>query len=107
VTKITVTASGATVQAISANQVLTGTGHNDTFIFNSTFGDATITNFQPASDVIEIDHSVFANVQALLAATRDDGHGNVVTTVDAHDTITLKDVNLAQLEAHLSGFHII
>ena len=74
---------------------------------NSSFGNATIVNFQPATDVIEIDHAVFATVQALLAATHDNGHGSAVITADAHDTITLKDVSLAQLEAHLSGFHII
>jgi hypothetical protein len=50
---------------------------------------------------------VFANVQALLAATQDDGHGNVVVTADAHDSITLQHVTVAQLQAHHSDFHII
>jgi serralysin len=56
--------------------------------------------------VIQINHSVFANVQALLAATQDDGYGNVVITADAHDTITLQNVTMAQLQAHQSDFHI-
>jgi hypothetical protein len=100
--------SMTTVQAASATQTLTGTGSNDTFVFNSgAIGHDTITNFQPTSDVIQIDHSVFANVQALLAATQDDGHGNVVITADAHDSITLQHVALAQLQTHQSDFHII
>jgi hypothetical protein len=90
-----------------ANQTLTGIGSNDTFVFTSRFGHDTITNFQPKTDVLQIDHSVFANVQALLAATQDDGHGNAVITADLHDSITLQHVTLAQLQAHHSDFHII
>jgi hypothetical protein len=100
--------SMTTIQAASANQTLTGTGSNDTFVINSgAIGHDTITNFQPTSDVIQIDHSVFANIQALLAATQDDGHGNVVITADAQDSITLQHVALAQLQTHQSDFHII
>jgi hypothetical protein len=99
--------SGTTITATSANQILTGTSSNDTFVFAHAFGNATITNFQPTNDVIQIEHSVFANVQALLAATQDDGHGNVVITADAHDSITLQHVTVAQLQAHQSDFHII
>jgi hypothetical protein len=99
--------SGTTITASSDNQTLTGTGSNDTFVFAPGFGHDTITNFEPTTDVLQIDHSVFANVQALLAATQDDGHGNVVITADLHDTITLQHVTLTQLQAHQSDFHII
>jgi hypothetical protein len=99
--------SGTTITASSANQTLTGTGSNDTFVFAPGFSHDTITNFQPTTDVLQIDHSVFANVQALLAATHDDGHGNVVITADAHDSITLQHVTVAQLQAHHGDFHII
>jgi hypothetical protein len=103
----TTTISGTTITATSANQTLTGAGSNDTFIFAPGFGNTTITNFQPTNDVIQIDHSVFTNVQALLTATQEDGHGNLEVTADPHDTITLQNVTLAQLQAHQSDFHII
>jgi Ca2+-binding RTX toxin-like protein len=99
-------ASTATIVASSTSQTLTGAGSDDTFVFNAAMGHATITNFQPASDVIEINHALFASVQALLAAAQNDNHGDVVITADAQDTITLQHVTLAQLQAHQSGFHI-
>jgi hypothetical protein len=55
--------------------------------------------------VIEIDHTVFADIQALLTATHDDGNGNAVITADAHDGITLKNVTVAQLVQHQGDFH--
>jgi hypothetical protein len=42
-------------------------------------------------------------VQTAVNATQDDGHGNTVITLDAHDTITLSGVVKAQL--HASDFH--
>lgn len=56
-------------------------------------------------DVIQIDHAVFADLQALLAATHDDGIGNAVITANPHDTITLKNVTVAQLVQHQGDFH--
>jgi hypothetical protein len=103
----TITGGDILIGGGPANQSLTGTGNNDSFVFTPGFGHDTITNFQPTTDVLQIDHSVFANVQALLAATQDDGHGNVVVTADAHDSITLQHVTVAQLQAHHSDFHII
>ncbi len=99
--------AGTTVVSSMPNQTMTGSGSNDTFVFAPGFGNATITNFQPTTDVIQMDHSVFANVQAILAAAQDDGHGNVVITADAQDTIVVQHVTLAQLQAHQSDFHIV
>jgi hypothetical protein len=48
---------------------------------------------------------VFADFQALLAAAQDDGQGNAVITADPHDTITIKNVTVAQLIAHQGDFH--
>jgi hypothetical protein len=39
-----------------------------------------------------------------LAATHDDGNGAVITA-DAHDSITLKNVTVAQLVQHQGDFH--
>jgi hypothetical protein len=77
----------------------------DAFVFAANFGNVTLTNFDPATDVIEIDHTVFADFQALLAATQDDGNGNSVITADPHDTITIKNVTVAQLIQHQGDFH--
>jgi sarcosine oxidase gamma subunit len=101
-------ASGSTtIVATSPDQTLTGSGSSDTFVFASAPGHATITNFQPANDVIQIDHSIFANVQAVLTAAQDDGHGDVVITANAQNAITLQNMTLAQLQAHQSDFHIV
>jgi hypothetical protein len=77
----------------------------DTFVFAANFGNVTLTNFDPATDVIEIDHTVFADFQALLAATQDDGSGSSVITADPHNTITIKNVTVAQLIQHQGDFH--
>jgi hypothetical protein len=44
------------------------------------------------TDVIAIDHTVFADFQALLGAVQDDANGNAMITADLHDTITIKNV---------------
>jgi hypothetical protein len=77
----------------------------DTFVFAANFGNVTIGNFDPGTDVIEIDHTVFADFEALLAAAHDDGSGNAVITADPNDTITIKNVTVAQLVQHQSDFH--
>jgi hypothetical protein len=97
--------SGTMTQAASTPTAWTGTNGGDTFVFATNFGNATVTNFHPDTDVIEIDHTVFADVQALLAAAHDDGHGNAVITADSHDTITMKNVTVAQLVQHQGDFH--
>jgi hypothetical protein len=96
---------GTMTQPTSAAPAATGPNASDTFVFAANFGNATVTNFHPATDVIEIDHTVFADFQALLTATRDDGHGNAVITADPHDTITVKNVTVAQLVQHQGDFH--
>jgi hypothetical protein len=96
------TQAGTTTQTASASPTANG---NDTFVFAANFGHETITNFHPDTDVIEIDHAVFANFQALLAATHDDGNGNAVITADPNDTITVKNVTVAQLVQHQGDFH--
>jgi len=75
----------------------------DTFVFAPNFSNATIANFHPDTDTIEIDHSVFADFHALLAAAHNDATGNAVITADAHDSITIKNVTVSQL--HQSDFH--
>jgi hypothetical protein len=97
------TQAGATPQAASAPPA--GLAAADTFVFAANFGNATISNFDPGTDVIEIDHTVFADFQELLAAAHDDGSGNAVIAADSYDTITLKNVTVAQLVQHQGDFH--
>jgi hypothetical protein len=95
-----------TIAATGANQTLTGTGTPDNFVFNfAAVGQATVTNFHADTDVLQLNASLFANLQALLDATHDDGHGNSVIAVDAHDSITLTGVSkahLTQIDLHLA-----
>jgi len=96
----------------SASQVGSGSPSNlfanqDQFAFAPNFGQATITNFDPAKDIVEISQSIFANMATLLAATHDDGHGNTVITDAAHDAITLQHTTAAQLLSHQSDFHFV
>jgi hypothetical protein len=70
---------------------------------NANIGIAAVTNLHVETDVIQLNSQLFANVQAALNATQDDGHGNTVITLDAHDSITLSGVVKAQL--HANDFH--
>jgi hypothetical protein len=73
-------------------------GSADNFVFNdAVVGQATITNFHPETDVLELRASAFSSLQAVLDATHEDAHGNLVIGIDAHDTITLTNVTKAQL----------
>jgi hypothetical protein len=78
----------------------------DSFVFAPDFGNVTLTNFDPDTDVIEIDRTEFADFQALLAVTQDDGNGDAVVTADTNDMITIKNVAVAQLVQHQGDFHL-
>jgi hypothetical protein len=93
----------ATPQAASAPAA--GLAAADTFVFAANFGNVTLANFDPGTDVIEIDHTVFADFEAVLAAAHDDGNGNAVIASDPNATITLKNVTVAQLVQHQGDFH--
>jgi hypothetical protein len=98
--------AGQTIVASAANATLTGQGANDNFVFNfAAVGNTTITNFDADSDLLQFKAGMFANAQAILAAAHDDGHGNIVIALDAHDTITLAGVTKAQL--HQSDLHLV
>jgi hypothetical protein len=99
-------AASQTVVASSPNQTLTGTGSSDNFVFNfAGVGKDAVTNFHPTTDTLQFSSSIFANAQAALNATQDDGHGNTVVALDAHDSITLTGVLKAQL--HVADFHVV
>jgi FecR protein len=99
-------AASSTIVVSGPNQMLTGNAVSDTFAFNfANVGHATVTDFHPATDTLQFSSQLFANIQAALNATHDDGHGNAVIALDAHDTITLSGILKAQL--HASDFHFV
>src|SRR5262249_13725779 len=98
------TQAGATAQTASAAPAATGT-NGDTVVFAANFGHEPITNFHPETDVIEIDHTVFADFQSLRAGSHDSGNGHPGTTPNPNDSITVEHVTVAQLVQHQSDFH--
>ena len=99
-------AASSKIVAIGPNQTLIGFAASDNYVFNFTgVGRAEVTDYHPPSDSLQFKQSIFANASAALTATQDDGHGNTVITIDAHDTITLGGVLKTQL--HASDFHIL
>jgi hypothetical protein len=99
-------AANATIAVTAPNQNLVGHAASDNFVFNfAAVGHTTVADFHPSSDTLQFDKSIFANAQAILNATRDDGHGNTVIAIDGHDSIALNSVVKSQL--HTSDFHIV
>ena len=100
-----VTSQGPTTAAMGmVNAIASGGGGS--FVFDPNFGHVTITNDAlPAG--IDFSHMVFANLDALLAAAKDDGHGNTVITDATHDTLTIQKMTSQQLHTHQSDFHIV
>jgi serralysin len=81
----------------NGNDRLTGGDAADTFVFKPGFGNDVVTDFRAtgfAHDIIELDHSMFAQfatVQQLLASALVTQVGaDVVITADADDIITCR-----------------
>jgi VCBS repeat-containing protein len=85
-----------------------GGGGQDNFVFNDNFKSATIGDFDVIQDAIDISHTLFASVSAILASAQSANSGHDTVIMDAaHDTITLKGVTVAELQTHASAFHLI
>ncbi len=115
-------AGNATLTAVSGNgAVLIGgpsdtlNGANsgkDTFVFTHDFGQNIINGFVAKAngnfDIIQLDHSEFANLAAVQAATHQVGSNTVIT--DPHspaDTITLTGISLSSLHFDVSLFALV
>lgn len=59
-------------------------------------------------DGVETSNMVFASVSAILASAQaaNSGHDTVIADA-AHDTLTLKGVPIAQLQADARDFHLV
>jgi VCBS repeat-containing protein len=102
---------GTDVQAITVNVTADKMAGDqakleaDTFVFHDKFGANTVQHFDVLHDFLQFDRGMFAadTAAAVLDASHDDGHGNVV--VDAHaGHLTLQGVSVAQLAAHTNDF---
>jgi hypothetical protein len=99
-------AASQTVTATAPTPTLGGTPAGENFVFNfKAVGNDVVTAFHPGEDSLQFSKAIFANADAALGATVDDGHGNTVVGIDAHDTITLTGVLKSQL--HVADFHIV
>jgi hypothetical protein len=83
----------------AGNDTLTGGDGNDRFVFKTSFGHDTLTDFAAGGssvDIIEIHDDLFADFAAVQAASQQVG-SDVVITYDAYNSITLQNVNLINL----------
>lgn len=94
------TGSGfASWQVWSENHVVTGEAGHDNFVFNPNFGRQEITNFQPGTDTIRLDHTMFSDFDNLLAHSANDSHGNTEIVYDSNNALTLDGVLKTALTA--------
>lgn len=86
----------------AGNDTLVGGTQSDTFVFAANFGRDVVSDFVAGAgtdDVMQFDHALFADFNAVLAAATQDG-ANTVITYDANNTITLTNVAVASLHAN-------
>jgi Ca2+-binding RTX toxin-like protein len=85
----------------AGNDTLTGGTGNDTFVFAPNFGKDVIADFQNTNgtrDIIQFDHTVFADFSAIQSQMAQNGT-SVVITLDANNTVELQNTSLSQLHA--------
>ncbi len=81
---------------------LSGGGGADIFVFGPASGNDVINDFQGAGsghDLIQFDHSIFADASSALAASAQVGN-DVVITISPQDTIVLRDTQLSALSTN-------
>jgi len=98
------TVGNDTLTSTAANEVFFGNGGLNTFVFSGGFGKDVVADFQPNNDVVQLNHSVFADFASVLAHSAQVG-SDVVVTVDAANSITLANTALSHLTSH--NFHLV
>ena len=111
---LTGTAGKDFIYASGYDDTLAGGASADTFVFGpqpqqqqqgqQSPSHDVITDFNVHQDFLDFDHSIFADVAAVLASAHDDVHGNAVITDTAGNSVTLDHVTTDQLvhnQSHL------
>ncbi len=91
----------------AGNDSLDGGAGTDSFVFDKVFGKDTVSGFVATAaghDTIDFSTAAFGSFAAIKSHMVQSG-ANVVITLDAADTITLKGVTLASLSAADFSFH--
>jgi hypothetical protein len=95
------TSGNDVIFATGGSDVLTGGGGQDQFVFKPTVGSTpvqhTITDFDPSIDTIDVRQ--FANITAASLPTEIQVGNDTLVTLDANDTLLLKNVVAANLHA--------
>jgi Ca2+-binding RTX toxin-like protein len=101
----TLTAGGGPTTLIGGpNDILNAGAGADTFVFRPNFGLNTINGFAAGTDVIQFDHTIFADVADVQSHMQQIG-SDVVIAYRPQNVVTLHDVLLADL--HMSDFLIV
>ena len=93
-----------TVAGGAGNDTMSGGAGNDIFVFRTNLGQDVVTDFTVGSDLLEFRDGNFADAAAALAAATTSG-SDILITIDANNTVLLKNVSLANL--HETDFHIV
>jgi VCBS repeat-containing protein len=96
--------AGPTALIGGPNDVLNAGAGADTFVFKPNSGSSTINGFAVSTDAVQFDHTVFANVGAVLSQMQQVG-SDVVITHDPQNSVTLHDTLATSLTA--SNFRIL
>lgn len=98
---LTGTTGANLLTGLAGNDSLTGLAGSDTFVFLAGFGKDTIQDFTAGAgsdDIIAFGNDVFADFASVLAAASQVGSDTLIT-VNANNTLTLKNVTMANLHA--------
>ena len=70
---------------------------------------ATIADVDLGHATINIDHTLFADVASMLAASTHAANAGADTIIvsAANDTLILQGLTMAQVQAHASSFHLV
>jgi len=98
------TAWNDTIAGGAGNDTMSGGAGSDTFVFRANLGQDVVTDFTVGSDLLEFRDGNFADAAAALAAATSSGSDTLIT-IDANNTVLLKNVSLANL--HETDFHIV
>jgi len=91
-------AGNDTLVASAANDTLYANPGATTVVIGPGSGQDTILNFQTTQDTLQFSPSLFGNYAAAMTSASQVG-ANTVFTIDANDTVTLQNVNIANLSA--------